>query len=106
MGLVNWASASTGAVRQKIKIPGNQVIGVYSNDNARRMLEASLAAGIEAPIRYYLTENADGTSTLTHRTPSAVFEPYFDEGGEALKTLASELDEVFATIADQTANGS
>ncbi|NND50287.1 MAG: DUF302 domain-containing protein [Rhizobiales bacterium] len=105
MGLVNRASASTGAARQKITIPGNQVVGVYRNDYARRMLEASLAAGIEAPIRYYLTENADGTSTLSYRTPSAVFEPYFDEGGEALKSLASELDEVFATIADQAANG-
>ena len=105
MGLVNRASASAGAARQKIKIAGNQVVGVYRNDYARRMLEASLAAGIEAPIRYYLTENADGTATLSYRTPSAVFEPYFDEGGEALKRLAAELDEVFATIADQAAKG-
>ena len=105
MGLVNRASASAGAARQKITIPGNLVVGVYRNDYARRMLEASLAAGIEAPIRYYLTENSDDTSTLAYRTPSSVFEPYFDEGGDALKTLAGELDEVFATIAEQAAKG-
>ena len=106
MGLVNRASASAGAARQNITIPGNQVIGVYRNDYARRMLEASLAAGIEAPIRFYLTENSDGTSTLSYRTPSAVFEPYFDEGGEALKTLAGELDEVFDKIAKRAAEES
>jgi uncharacterized protein (DUF302 family) len=81
------------------------VIGVYRNDYARRMLEASLAAGIEAPIRFYLTENSDGSSTLSYRAPSAVFEPYFDEGGDALKALAGELDIVFAAIADRAAQG-
>jgi uncharacterized protein (DUF302 family) len=105
MGLVTRASASAGAASQKITIPGNQVIGVYRNDYARRMLEASLAAGIEAPIRFYLTENSDGSSTLSYRAPSAVFEPYFDEGGDALKALAGELDIVFAAIADRAAQG-
>ncbi len=99
MGKVTTASASGGAKKRGITIPGNRIVGVYRNDFAVRMLEASLAAGIEAPVRFYLTENADGGSTLAYKTPTTVFTPYFDEGGDDLKTLASELDQVFAAIA-------
>ncbi|MDQ0316495.1 DUF302 domain-containing protein [Amorphus orientalis] len=99
MGLVTQASASDGARGQGITIPGNRVIGVYRNDYARRMLDASIAAGIEAPIRFYLTENPDQTATLSYKTPSFVFAPYMDEGGEELKALATELDGVFQAIA-------
>jgi uncharacterized protein (DUF302 family) len=62
------------------------------------MLEASVDAGIEAPIRFYITENASGTATLSYKTPSHVFAPY-EDGGEKLKTLAKELDAIFAKIA-------
>jgi uncharacterized protein (DUF302 family) len=103
MGLVTAASASAGAAAQNITIPGNRVVGVYRNDFARRMLKASIAAGIEAPIRFYITENSDQTATLSYKLPSTVFAPYFDEGGEELRKLASELDEIFARIADQAA---
>ncbi len=96
---VTQASASAGARGAGITIPGNKVVGVYRNDFARRMLEASVASGIEAPIRFYVTEEPDGTATLSYRTPTTVFTPYFDEGGEALTTLAAELDAVFAAIA-------
>jgi len=102
MGLVTAASASVGAKNQGITIPGNRIVGVYRNDFARRMLEASVAAGIEAPIRFYVTENADETATLSYKLPSTVFAPYFDEGGEELRELAGELDTVFAKIADET----
>ncbi|WP_269584152.1 DUF302 domain-containing protein [Roseibium sp. Sym1] len=100
MGLITQASASAGAKGRGISIPGNRVIGVYRNDYAVRMLEASVAAGIEAPIRFYVTENSDGTATLSWKTPSFVFAPYMDEGGEALAALAAELDLVFRSIAD------
>ncbi len=103
MGLVTTASASGGAANQGITIPGNRVAGVYRNDFARRMLEASIAAGIEAPIRFYLTENPDGTASLSYKIPSHVFAPYMEEGGPALKALAEELDRIFATIFEQTA---
>jgi uncharacterized protein (DUF302 family) len=46
------------------------------------VLGASVAAGIEAPIRIYVTENQDGTATLSYKKPSAVFAPYADEGGD------------------------
>ncbi|WP_299617228.1 DUF302 domain-containing protein [Pelagibius sp.] len=103
MGLVSRASATLGAKRVLNKtIPGNMVIGVYRPDFAVRMLEASTAAGIEAPVRFYITENADGTADLSYKAPSAVFAPY-EDGGEALETLAAEQDEIFARIAAQAA---
>jgi uncharacterized protein (DUF302 family) len=96
MGLVSAASASFGAASRGIKIPGNTVLGVYRNDFAVRMLKASVPAGIEAPIRFYITENSDGTATLTYRLPSAVFAPY---GSPALDKMAAELDVIFKKIA-------
>jgi uncharacterized protein (DUF302 family) len=99
IGVVTRASATVGAKRVLDKtIPGNMVIGLYHPRFAVPMLEASVAAGIEAPIRLYVTENADGTATVSYKTPSAVFVPYMDEGGEALRALAAELDEVFAKV--------
>ena len=95
--VVTRASASAGAAKRGITIPGNMVVGVFRNDYAVRMLEASVPAGIEAPIRFYLTENANGTATLRYRPPSMVFAPY---GSAALNELADELDIIFETIAD------
>lgn len=99
MVVVTTASASDGARAQGIAIPGNRVVGVFRNDFARRMLAASVTAGIEAPIRFYLTEGGGGTATLSYRTPSAVFAAYADEGGAALAALAGELDIIFERIA-------
>jgi len=105
MGLVTKASATSGAKQMLDReIPGNTVIGVYRPDFAVRMLEASLAAGIEAPIRFYVTENPDGTADLSYKTPSFVFAPY-EDGGEALKALAAELDAIFAKIATDALGG-
>ncbi|MFV2035491.1 MAG: DUF302 domain-containing protein [Halocynthiibacter sp.] len=103
IAIVTQASASDGARMQGLEIPGNRVFGLYRNDYARRMLEASVAAGIEAPIRMYVTENEDGSATLSYRTPSAVFAPYMSEGGADLAMLARELDAVFLQIADTAA---
>lgn len=101
MGLVTRASATLGAKKKLNKtIPGNMVVGVYRPDFAVRMLEASVPAGIEAPVRFYVTENDDGTATLSYKTPSAVFAPY-EDGGQKLRDLAAELDEIFAKIAGQ-----
>jgi uncharacterized protein (DUF302 family) len=105
MGLVTKASATVGAKQQLNQdIAGNTVIGVYRPDFAVRMLEASIPAGIEAPIRFYVTENADGSADLSYKAPSFVFAPYAD-GGEALKALAAELDAIFAKIAADAVGG-
>lgn len=95
MGLVAQASASRGAAASGVKIPGNAVLMVFRNDYAVRMLKASVPAGIEAPLRIYITENADGSASLTYRTPSAVFAPY---ASPALVEMAKELDAIFRTI--------
>ena len=100
MGLVTTASASEGAKAQGVTIPGNRVVGVFRNDFARRMLKSNLSAGIEAPIRFYLVENPNGSSTLAYKTPSTVFAPYMAKADVDLKVLAAELDVIFAKIAD------
>lgn len=97
MGLVTRASATVGAKRVLGRtIPGNMVIGVYHPRFAVRMLEASIPAGIEAPLRFYITENADKTASLRYRMPSVVFAPY---GSAKLDAMAKELDGLFAKIA-------
>ena len=95
MGLVAQASASRGAATRGVKIAGNMVLMVFRNDYAVRMLQASVPAGIEAPIRLYVTENADGSASLTYRLPSAVFAPY---GNRKLDEMAKELDVIFQNI--------
>lgn len=102
MGLVAKASASQGAAGRGIKIPGNAVLMVFRNDYAVRMLAASVPAGIEAPLRLYVTENADGTAALTYRTPSTVFAPYKNEKIDA---MARELDPIFESIAREATGG-
>ena len=104
INIVTQASASDGARMQGHDIPGNRVFGLYRNDYARRMLDASVAAGIEAPIRLYVIEDDDGTATLGYKRPSHVFAPYADEGGAALRDLAAELDAVFADVAAAAIN--
>ena len=98
MGLVTRASATVGVKKVFDEdIAGNMVVGVYHPRFAKRMLEASVPAGIEAPIRFYITEEADGGTSLTYRAPSAVFAPWAD-GNDDLQALAAELDEIFAGI--------
>ncbi|MEM1076405.1 MAG: DUF302 domain-containing protein [Pseudomonadota bacterium] len=99
MGVVTQAGPTATAARRGITIPENRVVGVFNNDFAVKVLATSTAAMIEAPIRFYVTENTDGTAALSYKTPALVFEPYFDEGGTELEALASDLDAVFSKIA-------
>lgn len=99
MGVVTQAGPTGTARARGIEIPENRVIGVFNNDFAVKILALSTPAMIEAPIRFYVTENADGTATLSYKTPSFVFAPYMDEAGAELETLAAALDERFAMIA-------
>ncbi len=99
MFIVTQAGPTAAAKKRGIEIPGNRVVGVYRNDYAVRALATSTAAMIEAPIRFYVTENPDGTATLSYKTPSAVFASYADEGGAELAAIAEELDAIFAAIA-------
>ena len=98
---VTQAGPTRAAKARGIDIPGNLVIGAFNNDFAVRVLNLSTAAMIEAPIRFYVTENKDGTATLSYKRPSTVFAPYADEGGDALAGIAAELDMLFAKAAAQ-----
>lgn len=101
MGVVTQAGPTGAAAKRGITIPGNRVIGVFNNDFAVRILATSTSAMIEAPIRFYVTENPDGHATLSYKTPSHVFAPYADEGGAELIKLADELTQRFDAIAQQ-----
>lgn len=96
MGVVAQACADCGARAALDKeIPKNRVIMVFHPRFAVRMLEASVPAGIEAPLRLYLTEQDDGTARLTYRLPSHVFGAY---EVEALDEMGTELDDIIARI--------
>jgi len=102
MGLVAQASASRGAASRGVKIRGNMMLMVFRNDYAVRMLAASVPAGIEAPLRIYVTEGKDAKTSVTWRLPSAVFAPY---GSAKLDAMARELDPILEKIVrDATAN--
>src|SRR5438876_5615544 len=90
------ASASRAAAARGIKIPGNAVVLAFNNPYALRLLAASVPAGIEAPMRFYVTEAADGTSSVAYEKPSSVLAPY---GDGRLDELGRELDTLFAAIA-------
>ncbi|WP_170752352.1 DUF302 domain-containing protein [Ruegeria lacuscaerulensis] len=98
--VVTQAGPTKAAASRGITIPGNRVIGAFNNDYAVRVLETSVNAMIEAPIRFYVTENEDGTATLSYKTPSFVFAPYVSEGGAPLREIAEELDGKFQAVAE------
>ena len=101
MFVVTQAGPTGAAKKRGIEIPGNRVIGVYNNKFAVRAIRLSVAAMIEAPIRFYVTENANGTATLSYKKPSFVFAPYIADGGSELEALAAELDGIFGKITSE-----
>lgn len=99
MAVVTQAGPTAAARARGIEIPGNAVVGVFNNDFAVRILALSTAAMIEAPIRFYVTEDEDGTATLSWKEPSFVLAAYMAEGGAELQEIAADLDARFAAIA-------
>ena len=100
MGIVTEAGPTGAAATRGITIPGNRVIGLFNNALAVQILNIDTHAMIEAPIRVYVTENADGTATLSYKLLSAIYAPYSSD----LTPVATELDATFAAIAAQAAN--
>lgn len=99
LAVVTQAGPTEAARARGVEIPGNRVVGVFNNEYAVRVLGLSTAAMIEAPIRFYVTEDADGVATLSWKKPSFVFAPYVDEGGPALAEVGLDLDGRFEAIA-------
>ena len=98
MGVVTQAGPTGAARNRGVTIPGNRVIGVFNNKFAVEMLRASENAMIEAPVRFYITEEPDGTAVLSYKTPSHVFAPYA-RPGLPVAGIAARLDSKFADIA-------
>ena len=98
MGIVGNACATCGAKNIGVTIPGNRVMMIFNPHFAVRMLKASEAAGIEAPVRLYITEQPNGKARLTYRLPSHVFGAY---KVPALDEMAKELDIIFERIVRQ-----
>ncbi len=98
MGIVAEACATCGARAIGVTIPENRVVMIFNPYFAVRMLKASEAAGIEAPLRLYITENSDKTAKLTYRTASSVFAVY---KVPALDKMAKELDNIITKIVAQ-----
>ncbi len=99
MAVVTQAGPTGAAANRGITIPGNTVIGAFNNAFAVRILALSTPAMIHAPIRLYVTENADGGASLSYIRPSHLLAPYLDTAAPDLGVAASELDVVFAAIA-------
>jgi uncharacterized protein (DUF302 family) len=97
MAVVCHANAQRAAAARGVTIRGNQVLMVFRNDFAVRLLAAEPQAGFEAPIRIYVYENADGTATVSYVPPSAVLGPYKHS---EVKAVAAELDPIFKAIVD------
>ena len=95
MGVVAQACATCGAKSIGVDIPGNRVVMVFNPRFAVRMLEASVAAGVEAPLRLYVVELANGPARLSYRLPSHAFAPY---AVPARDEMARELDAILARI--------
>ena len=95
MGIVAQACATCGAKAIGVTIAENRVIMIFNPHFAVRMLEASIDAGIEAPLRLYLTESTNGTARLTYQKPTAIFAPY---GKPDLDAMAAELDDIIEAI--------
>jgi uncharacterized protein (DUF302 family) len=98
MALVCHANAQGGAAARGVTIKGNQVLMVFRNDLAVRLLAADPRAGFEAPIRIYVYETAGGGAVISYVPPSVVFAPYRHPDVQA---LARELDTIFKAIVDR-----
>jgi uncharacterized protein (DUF302 family) len=103
MGLVCHANAQRAAVGRGVAIKGNQVLMVFRNDFAVRLLAADPAAGFEAPIRIYVYENTDGTATVSYLPPSVVLAPY--RRHPEVQAVAEELDGIFRAIVERGVTG-
>jgi uncharacterized protein (DUF302 family) len=94
--------AVTTAQHRAVPIPANAILMVFRNDYAARIIEANVLAGMEAPIRLYVTEGPNRKASVTYRTPSSILALY---DNPKLDELAAELDQVFAKIVDDAIGG-
>jgi uncharacterized protein (DUF302 family) len=99
MGVVTEAGPTGAARARSVEMPENHVVGVFNNIFAVHILGLSTAAMIEAPLRFYVTEDDARATTLSWKTQSFVFGPYFEEGGPDLMAAAAGFAATFEAIA-------
>lgn len=99
MAVVTQAGPTGAAKSRGITVPGNRIVGVFNNAFAVKILALSTHAMIEAPLRLYVTENADGTASVSFKSPTYVFMPYVADAGIGLLVEARKLDDIFEAIA-------
>ncbi|MEL7968542.1 DUF302 domain-containing protein [Vreelandella neptunia] len=102
MAVVTEAGPTEAAAQRGETIPGNRVVGVFRNDFAVTIIRESVPAMIEAPLRFYVTEDDAESATLSWKHPSDVFAPYITEHTPRLANAAQELDVIFQQIGDNT----
>jgi uncharacterized protein (DUF302 family) len=76
---------------------GVSVILVSSSDYWGRILKINQLAGMEMPIRIYVTDTGNRTSAVIYRAPSSIFALY---DSPELDRIATDLDQIFAKIVD------
>jgi uncharacterized protein (DUF302 family) len=76
---------------------GASVILVSSSDYWGRILKINQLAGMEMPIRIYVTDTGNRTSAVIYRAPSSIFALY---DSPELDHIAGDLDQLFAKIVD------
>lgn len=95
MALVCHANAQRGAAARGVTIKGNQVLMIFRNDLAGRLIGADPRAAYEAPMRIYIYENTDGTATISYDKPSALLAGYAQPD---IRAVGAELDHIFTAI--------
>lgn len=73
------------------------VVLVSSSDYWGRILKVNQLAGMEMPIRLYVTDTGNKTSAVIYRAPSSIFALY---DSPELDRIAIDLDQLFAKIVD------
>jgi len=76
---------------------GVSVLLVSSSDYWGRILKVNQLAGMEMPIRIYVTDQGNRTAAVIYRAPSSIFALY---DSPDLDRIAIDLDQVFAKIVD------
>ena len=100
MVVVTEAGPTEAAAQRGETIPGNRVVGVFRNDFAVDIIRESVPAMIEAPLRFYVTEDSADSATLSWKIPSYVFAPYINQSTPKLDDTAQALDALFQHIGD------
>jgi uncharacterized protein (DUF302 family) len=73
------------------------VLLISSSDYWGRVLKANQLAGMELPIRIYVTADGSRGSAVIYRAPSSIFALY---DTPELDHIAADLDQVFAKLVD------